>query len=284
MANGIGAEDHELNDQQTGAAEGSGHHLGEQRHDVSPAHQEARTDVDVDGGTGVGRDEGGDNRAREHEAESAEPAARFIEQELWKTEIGMVTQSNTKPVIDRCTVEEYPEGFPQAAAFINADPTFAIYRRFSRGRTRIILQLQAQLMMLEKKLDQYDKEMAEDKDAKGILHQSGFPKLSGSAPAIRVLQKKRTRCYEEFNEVLRRYDDVVIRDFTLRRLPSPSLHARKNVGRYFYQEQPFVKGENDHMTYVEDLIAVGKGEKDSWLEGSISSSLKSQPWRVLKVH
>lgn len=284
MANVIVADVHELNDQQTGAAEGSGHHLGEERHNISTAHQEARTDVDIDRVTGVSRDEGGDNSGREHEAESAEPAAPFIEQELWKTEIGMVTQSNTEPVVNRCTVEEYPEGFPQAAAFINADPTFAIYRRFSRGRTRIILQLQAQLMMLEKKLDQYDKEMAEDKDAEEILHQSGFPTLSGFAPVIRVLQKKRTRCYEQFNEVLRRYDDIVIRDFTLRRLPSPSLHARKNVGRYFYQERPFVRGENDHMSYVEDLIAVGKGEKDSWLEGSISSSLGSQPWRVLKVH
>lgn len=186
-------------------------------------------------------------------------------------------------VIDRSIVEEYPEGFPQAAAFVNADPTYAIYRRFSRGRTRIILQLQADLMMLEKKLDQYDKGIAEDKDAEWTLHQSKFQPLLDSTPASQQLREKQVQCFRQFRDVLKMYDDAVIRDSTLRRLPPPSSDARNNVGRYFYQESPFVEGENDHMTYVEDLIAVGKGEKDSWLEGSISSILGIKPLRMFRV-
>lgn len=137
--------------------------------------------------------------------------------------------------------------------------------------------------MLEKKLDLYDKEMAENKDAEWTLHQSKFPPLVNSIPASQELRNKQVQCFRQYSDVLKMYDDAVIRDSTLRRLPPPSPHARNNVGRYFYQESPFVKGEDDHMTYVEDLIAVGKGEKDSWLEGSMTSILGIRPLRIFKV-
>lgn len=283
MANEIAAEYHELQDQQVGAAEGPEDHFGEEMHDKSPAHQGARTDTDVDEGTDVNRDEGAPESKSENGAESAEPEPPYVEEELWKTERGIVTQFNTKSVIDKRTVEEYPEGFPQAAAFLNADPTFAIYRRFNRGRTRIILQLQAQLMMLEKKLDQYDKEMAENKDTEWILRQSRSQPLQNAPKEPGDLRNRHLQCFERFNNVLKLYDDAIIRDFTLRRLPSPSLRARNNLGRYFYQDRPFVEGENDHMTYVEDLLAVGRIEKDSWLERSIYSCLESHRLRIFKV-
>lgn len=179
-------------------------------------------------------------------------------------------------------MEEYPGGFPQAAAFINADPTFPIYRRFSRGRTRIILQLQAELMTLEKKLDYYDKELAKNKDTERVLWQSGWrPSKSKEVPL--ELWNNQIDCYKRLNEALKLYDEVVIRDFQLRRLPTPSRHARRNLGRYFYQEKPLIDVENDHMTYVEDLMATGKGEKDDWLEGSISVGLMSKPVQFFKV-
>lgn len=181
-------------------------------------------------------------------------------------------------------MEDFPEGFPQAAAFVNADPSFPIYRRFGRGRTRIILELQAQLMTLEKKLDQYDQELSKDDNTDWTLHQTGFRSQSKLEAASNERCKKHAMYYERFKETLKLYDKTVIRDIVFRMLPPPSHQARKNVGRYFYENKPLVDGEDDHMTYIEDLVAVGSSGKDTLIETSISSTLGSKPLHFFKVN
>jgi hypothetical protein len=61
-------------------------------------------------------------------------------------------------------VENYPAGYPQLAAFINSDDSFAIFRKFSRTNTRILLHLQAEIQALVKELDGLDREDARDSE------------------------------------------------------------------------------------------------------------------------
>ena len=180
-------------------------------------------------------------------------------------------------------MEKFPEGFPQAAALVNADPSFAIFRCFSRGRTRVILQLQAELTMLERELDERDRRVNANPYAKYTLYQSKLPQDHDWPQEAKDLLAKHDRCLSRFKEKLREYDNEITRYNELRKMPLPSQHARKNVGRWFYQTKPLVDIQNDHMTYIEDLVTLGKPEEDSWMEGGIANFLERQPLWFFKV-
>lgn len=53
-------------------------------------------------------------------------------------------------------VEEIPDGYPNLATFQSSDETFAIYRRFGYLQSRLLLEKQDALRVLENKLNQYD--------------------------------------------------------------------------------------------------------------------------------
>jgi hypothetical protein len=60
--------------------------------------------------------------------------------------------------IDRSVtaVDQAPEGFPQLAAFLNSDASFAVFRRFGLLSSRLLLQMEVDLTDLEKKLHDLD--------------------------------------------------------------------------------------------------------------------------------
>lgn len=53
-------------------------------------------------------------------------------------------------------MENYPEGYPQFAAFLSSDHNFMVYRGFSYLRSRVLLTEQYNLIKLEKELDGID--------------------------------------------------------------------------------------------------------------------------------
>jgi hypothetical protein len=75
-------------------------------------------------------------------------------------------------------VDDYPEGYPQLAAFMNSDDTFANVRRFGRLSSRLLLHLQNELTALEKQLDDLDKSDAAnqvlEKRLRGYENYSGW--------------------------------------------------------------------------------------------------------------
>jgi hypothetical protein len=52
--------------------------------------------------------------------------------------------------------EEFPGGWPQLAAFINSADDLTMFRRFGRAHCRILLHLEAEITILERKLDALD--------------------------------------------------------------------------------------------------------------------------------
>jgi hypothetical protein len=59
-------------------------------------------------------------------------------------------------------VEDYPEGYPQLAAFLDSSDNFAIVRRFGRTNCRVLLHLQAEIQALQKELDDLDRSDTSD--------------------------------------------------------------------------------------------------------------------------
>ena len=56
------------------------------------------------------------------------------------------------------TVERFPEGYPNLAAFQDSDESFMIYRRFGYLQARVLLAKQDELRVLEEELDALDAE------------------------------------------------------------------------------------------------------------------------------
>lgn len=59
-------------------------------------------------------------------------------------------------------MSEYPTGFPRLAAFQAADTNFSMYRGFSYLHSRLLLDLQDELALLEKELADLDWDDFED--------------------------------------------------------------------------------------------------------------------------
>jgi hypothetical protein len=55
------------------------------------------------------------------------------------------------------SVEKYPPGWPQLAAFLHSEDNFAIFRRFGMVHCRVLVQLQAEIQQLERKLSDLDR-------------------------------------------------------------------------------------------------------------------------------
>lgn len=65
-------------------------------------------------------------------------------------------------------VEDYPQGWPRLAAFLNSDDNFTIFRKFGQSHCRLLIQLQAEITELEQDLLQLDK--SDSKEGSGTLH------------------------------------------------------------------------------------------------------------------
>lgn len=54
------------------------------------------------------------------------------------------------------SVDEFKEGYPNLATFKSSDEVFALYRRFGYLQSRLLLEKQDVLRVLEKRLNEYD--------------------------------------------------------------------------------------------------------------------------------
>jgi hypothetical protein len=64
-----------------------------------------------------------------------------------------------------CSVEDYPEGYPRLAAYIDSDVDNTLFRRFGILHARTLLYKQAEITELEKQLlelDQKDENTSND--------------------------------------------------------------------------------------------------------------------------
>lgn len=94
------------------------------------------------------------------------------------------------------TVDDYPEGYPQLAAFANSCDTFANVRRFGRLSYRLLAHLQNDLIDMEKVLDKLDKKDAADKTMKKRLR--GYENYNGWDDEQRKLVSKISTTYSQY--------------------------------------------------------------------------------------
>lgn len=63
----------------------------------------------------------------------------------------------TKLYAETPAVQSFPRGYPNLAAFLDSDENFAVYRRFGYLQSRLLLNKQDELRILEEELDHMDR-------------------------------------------------------------------------------------------------------------------------------
>ncbi len=93
-------------------------------------------------------------------------------------------------------MDDYPEGYPQLAAFANSCNTFANVRRFGRLSYRLLAHLQNDLIDMERKLDDLDKKDAANKTMEGRLR--GYEHYPGWDDEQRKLVSQISTTYSQY--------------------------------------------------------------------------------------
>ncbi|MCJ1236843.1 hypothetical protein MMC14_004825 [Varicellaria rhodocarpa] len=138
-------------------------------------------------------------------------------------------------------VEDFRPGYPRYSTLIGSDDSFQIYRRFSILRTRLLLQKQDRLSLLEKELERIDEEEI-------------APLFLGSVRFDRNIERQKV--LSDIDDALADYDTLVKRNNTM-------LEFRDAIPRDISSLKHWVEGNaslaRDETAYLErdtDLMSV----------------------------
>ncbi|KAI1174285.1 hypothetical protein F4777DRAFT_580102 [Nemania sp. FL0916] len=147
-------------------------------------------------------------------------------------------------------LEEYRNGYPRLAAFLNLDDNFSILKRFDYLHMRSLLDLQDQLSELEDKLHDHD-------DAERVQLQLSSRRQDGNL--------ERRELLSQIREKLEIYDKSV-QDFnTILQLPEARTRQRQSVKNWFLGNKPLVRSESKCFLNADidrDYVSLGMVESD----------------------
>lgn len=178
------------------------------------------------------------------------------------------------------TVEECPEGYPRLAAFLSSESSFSLYRSFSYAHSRVLLDLQAQVVQLERELEQLD--LFDSQNSDTVKRRLGSkaqddrrPRDDGERPRAEVLRELRERLSE--------YDELLVKARELQSFQRPSARDYRSVRTWFYNMEPLVEKESQFIYRKEDVISLRSGREWSTFDGWIESTLRRFDCSLLRV-
>ncbi|KAH6706537.1 hypothetical protein BKA61DRAFT_616627 [Leptodontidium sp. MPI-SDFR-AT-0119] len=150
----------------------------------------------------------------------------------------------------RPAIEDYPEGWPQLAAFLHSEDNFAIFRRFGVLHCRLLVQLQAEIQHLEQRLVDLDRsDAAPGSQHSWRLQMSDFKE--GSDPAQRDLLKT-------LQEKVLVYDQLLLNEKALRDQGTVTEKDHRSVFHWMLRKRPVVQGEDGWIHHPTDCIPLSR--------------------------
>lgn len=151
-------------------------------------------------------------------------------------------------VFKSSNVDNYPEGYPQLAAFMNSDESFAIFRKFGQTNCRVMIHLQSEIAALEKELEELDRSDARD----------------GSSTSYRLVSTEHRTGWDtrqkdilkQLEEKLPVYYDLMLKDKQLRAIGPPLKRDHRSVFHWIEWKKPIAKGEDDWILHKDDLVTL----------------------------
>lgn len=173
-------------------------------------------------------------------------------------------------VLEVRSLEKFPDGYPNLAAFTSSDESFMIYRSFSYLQARILLFKQDEMRTLEEQLDALD---AEDKNE---YPDALYMRLSdeGRSHERRELLSKIETKYLEYAQFLNTAHQLAA-------LNKPGSGEYESVSHYLTGMKPVERSERSYINHVEDLVTLRPGREHAWLDTAIEKLLKLFKCRLL---
>ncbi|MCJ1245844.1 hypothetical protein MMC30_003048 [Trapelia coarctata] len=174
-------------------------------------------------------------------------------------------------------VDSYPMGYPSLAAWMASDPNFPSYRQYQYLCHRCLLRIQAQLAVLESRLERFDA-IDEKRNRKKLMSQmlDEFP----NGP-------RRQQLLEEIESKLREYDELLFRTKELIATRKPAEHNRKSCYHFIRNKQHLLGGENRFIDHIEDLVTLSGDQENgnlNFIAANLVTLLPRRAWQVRLPH
>lgn len=184
-------------------------------------------------------------------------------------------------------MDEFEWGYPNLATFQSSDEVFGLYRRFGYLQSRLLLEKQDVLRVLEKELNDYDEEdRAQSDTRKSDIQPNPREELLGKIEhAFNSYGKMCSSGPIQIKVALADNVPAALLTSSQQLMASnrPSASEYRNVCRYISQNKPLVRQELEYIWHKEDLVTLRPGRDHAWLDRSIEHFLRLQPFGFIKV-
>lgn len=150
-------------------------------------------------------------------------------------------------------------GYPNLATFQNSSENFTVYRRFGYLQSRLLLEKQDNLRVLEEKLDQYDR----DNQITSYTRSLSAEKL-----------KPQQALLEEIEKAFSSYATMLTSAQSLQACNRPTASEYRSVRNYLIGNAPLHHREQEFIQHKEDLITLRPGRDHAWLDRKIEQTLQ----------
>ncbi|OCL10308.1 hypothetical protein AOQ84DRAFT_261024, partial [Glonium stellatum] len=138
-------------------------------------------------------------------------------------------------------VDNFPLGYPRYSALLSIDPSFFIFRRFSRLRMRLLLLKQVELARLEETLDKVDKEETDRLSLSCLLQDSN--------PERKWIIETATKRLEEYDKLIDEAERAINR-------PTSSERDVRSVKNWTKGNPCLARSETAYLNEGDDLASI----------------------------
>ncbi|KAF2475653.1 uncharacterized protein BDR25DRAFT_253094 [Lindgomyces ingoldianus] len=168
-------------------------------------------------------------------------------------------------------LQDYPSGYPRQAAFQSSEPSFSIYRCFNYLHSRVLLELQDQLRVLESDLtdlDNLDLENGQEKRLKSRAYDLRQAKKE-------KIESERAGLIATIRDKLVNYDEILVKARELNTFQRPSKRDYGSFRTWFWNEKPLsYELEEQFIKRKEDLVTLRHGREWAGFDGLIEELIR----------
>ncbi|KIW01448.1 uncharacterized protein PV09_07206 [Verruconis gallopava] len=178
------------------------------------------------------------------------------------------------------SLESCPSGYPQLSCFLSSESGFSLYRAFGYLHSRVLLQLQDELVALEKELDDLDRaDEAEgrNQNLKRRRYDERRPRDAedGFRPRKQILA--------DIHQKLLEYDGLIVQAREMQTFQKPSERDYRSVRAYFWNEKPLSdEKEAGFIKKKEDIISLRSGREWSGFDGFVENTLRRLDGKLVR--
>jgi hypothetical protein len=178
-------------------------------------------------------------------------------------------------------VEEYPNGYPQLAAFQSSESSFSIYRAFDYLHSRVILEIQDELRSLEDNLQSLD-DMDNTRKRRNCLSSRDWDRRQ--AVRDNKTESDRATLLSTIRDKLISYDEILIKAREIGAFQRPNKRDYTTLRRWFNNKNSIsYEREEEWVMRKEDLITLRSGREWAGFDGWVEKCIGKLPNRMTKA-